>query len=341
MTIGDGVLARADDHLPELPDATTAFVVSDREVSDVYFSPLAEAIGRGLAAVLLLAPAGRRRNPSGATRASCGSSPAGGASTRPDRGARRARSATSRGSWRPRTCGGAVRAGPHHAHGPGGRRDRREDRREPARGQEPRGDVRATSRPCSPTGHAPHARGPRLPVGPGGGGQVRAHARRRAPDPPRGRSGAGRGAGPRRDGGRGRSMRRPRRGSSRRTSGTRRPAGPELRAHARARAGAAGRVPRSHARRGDRGGDGLRRLARGAAGLAVGLTDRTIRLLRALGLEPRQPALRSRTSSAPSASTRSTAVGEFVLLEDVGRPSWSTTSRGRGRSGPARDRAPA
>jgi len=59
VTIGGGVLARADDHLPELPDASTAYVVSDREVSDVYFSSLAEAIGRrGLAAVLLLAPAG-------------------------------------------------------------------------------------------------------------------------------------------------------------------------------------------------------------------------------------------------------------------------------------------
>ena len=59
VTIGSGLLARADDHLPDLPAATTAFVVSDRVVSDAYFSPLADAIARrGLTAVLLLAPAG-------------------------------------------------------------------------------------------------------------------------------------------------------------------------------------------------------------------------------------------------------------------------------------------
>jgi 3-dehydroquinate synthetase len=59
VTIGPGLLARADDHVPDLPAATTAFVVSDRVVSDAYFSPLADAIvRRGLTAVLLLAPAG-------------------------------------------------------------------------------------------------------------------------------------------------------------------------------------------------------------------------------------------------------------------------------------------
>jgi 3-dehydroquinate synthase len=59
VTIGAGVLARADEHLPDLPEATTAFVVSDRTVSDAYLAPLAEAIARrGLTVVLLLAPAG-------------------------------------------------------------------------------------------------------------------------------------------------------------------------------------------------------------------------------------------------------------------------------------------
>ena len=59
VTIGAGTLARADEHLPELPAATTAFVISDRVVSDAYFAPLAEAIARrGLGAVLLLAPSG-------------------------------------------------------------------------------------------------------------------------------------------------------------------------------------------------------------------------------------------------------------------------------------------
>jgi 3-dehydroquinate synthase len=59
VTIGPGLLASAQDHLPDLPGATTAFVVSDRTVSDLHLAALAEAIeDRGLASVLLLVPEG-------------------------------------------------------------------------------------------------------------------------------------------------------------------------------------------------------------------------------------------------------------------------------------------
>jgi 3-dehydroquinate synthase len=59
VTIGPGILASAEEHLPELPGATTAFVVSDRTVSDLHFATLAKAIeDRGLASVLLLVPEG-------------------------------------------------------------------------------------------------------------------------------------------------------------------------------------------------------------------------------------------------------------------------------------------
>jgi 3-dehydroquinate synthase len=59
VTIGAGVLSGAAGHLPELPGATTAFVVSDRTVSDLWFEPLSKALGeRGLAAVLLMVPIG-------------------------------------------------------------------------------------------------------------------------------------------------------------------------------------------------------------------------------------------------------------------------------------------
>ena len=59
MTIAPGVLASAQEHLPDLPGATTAFVVSDRTVSDLHFAALAKAIeDRGLASVLLLVPEG-------------------------------------------------------------------------------------------------------------------------------------------------------------------------------------------------------------------------------------------------------------------------------------------
>jgi 3-dehydroquinate synthase len=59
VTIGQGVLAGANEHVPDLPGATTAFVISDRAVSDLHYEPLGKAIeDRGLASVLLLVPAG-------------------------------------------------------------------------------------------------------------------------------------------------------------------------------------------------------------------------------------------------------------------------------------------
>ena len=59
VAIGSGVLPAARDHLPALPDASTAFVVSDRTVSDLWFDVLAEALAaRGLTPVLLTVPAG-------------------------------------------------------------------------------------------------------------------------------------------------------------------------------------------------------------------------------------------------------------------------------------------
>ena len=59
VTIGRGVLASAREHLPELPGATTAFVVSDRIVADLHYEHLVDAFrDRGLAPVLLLVPAG-------------------------------------------------------------------------------------------------------------------------------------------------------------------------------------------------------------------------------------------------------------------------------------------
>ena len=59
VTIGPGILASADGLLPALPGAMTAFVISDRAVSDLYYGTLANALGdRGLASVLLLVPIG-------------------------------------------------------------------------------------------------------------------------------------------------------------------------------------------------------------------------------------------------------------------------------------------
>jgi 3-dehydroquinate synthase len=59
VTIGRGILRSAQDHLPELPGASTAFVISDRTVSDLHLASLATAIeARGLASVLLLVPEG-------------------------------------------------------------------------------------------------------------------------------------------------------------------------------------------------------------------------------------------------------------------------------------------
>ncbi len=59
VTIGGGILRSAEEHLPELPGASTAFVISDRTVSDLHLAPLSKAIeARGLASVLLLVPEG-------------------------------------------------------------------------------------------------------------------------------------------------------------------------------------------------------------------------------------------------------------------------------------------
>ena len=59
VTIGSGVVAEAELHLPELPKAERAFVVSDRTVGDAWFGPLAAALARrGLSAVLLGVPSG-------------------------------------------------------------------------------------------------------------------------------------------------------------------------------------------------------------------------------------------------------------------------------------------
>jgi 3-dehydroquinate synthase len=59
VAIGPGILGSAGEHLPDLPGATTAFVISDRAVADLYYEALAKALGdRGLASVLLLVPLG-------------------------------------------------------------------------------------------------------------------------------------------------------------------------------------------------------------------------------------------------------------------------------------------
>jgi 3-dehydroquinate synthase len=59
VTIGPGILTSAQEHLPDLPGATTAFVVSDRAVSELHLTALTKAIeDRGLASVLLLVPEG-------------------------------------------------------------------------------------------------------------------------------------------------------------------------------------------------------------------------------------------------------------------------------------------
>jgi 3-dehydroquinate synthase len=59
VVVGAGLIEGAGEHLPDLPMAETAFVVSDRGVSDRWFEPLAGALRtRGLQAVLLGVPSG-------------------------------------------------------------------------------------------------------------------------------------------------------------------------------------------------------------------------------------------------------------------------------------------
>ncbi len=59
VTIGSGLLADAAELVPPVPGATTAFVVSDRTVADLWFDVLARSLAdRGLSPVLLTVPAG-------------------------------------------------------------------------------------------------------------------------------------------------------------------------------------------------------------------------------------------------------------------------------------------
>jgi len=59
VVVGAGVMGEAGAHLPELPKAERAFVVSDRTVADLWFDELAGALReRGLDPVLLAAPSG-------------------------------------------------------------------------------------------------------------------------------------------------------------------------------------------------------------------------------------------------------------------------------------------
>jgi 3-dehydroquinate synthase len=59
VTIGGGVIAGAARHLPSMPRAERAFVVSDRTVSSAWYEPLSSALGElGLAPVLLRVPEG-------------------------------------------------------------------------------------------------------------------------------------------------------------------------------------------------------------------------------------------------------------------------------------------
>jgi 3-dehydroquinate synthase len=59
VTIGSGLLERSTDHLPELPGAAGAYVVSDREIAERWFEPISAGLAaRGLTPVLLTVPAG-------------------------------------------------------------------------------------------------------------------------------------------------------------------------------------------------------------------------------------------------------------------------------------------
>jgi 3-dehydroquinate synthase len=59
VVVGAGLIADAASLFPDLPEARTAFVVSDRIVGERWFDPLATSLGgRGLQTVLLSVPAG-------------------------------------------------------------------------------------------------------------------------------------------------------------------------------------------------------------------------------------------------------------------------------------------
>ena len=59
VVVGSGVLAHAGEHLPDLPGARRAFVLADANVAGRYYEPLAAGLGAGgLEAVLLTVPPG-------------------------------------------------------------------------------------------------------------------------------------------------------------------------------------------------------------------------------------------------------------------------------------------
>ena len=331
VTIGRGVLATPATICPSCPAATTAFVVSDRNVADRYQEPLVAALGsRGLASVLLLVPAGEEAKTlqgyESLLRQLAG------------REAHRDDVVIALGGerWRPRRvrgrhvhAGTGVRPGPHHPPRAGRRRDRRQDRGEPAGGQEPRGGVRPAAGRARGRRHAGHAGGPGLPLGPVGGGEGRAHARSRAPDVPARPRGRGRRSRPRGRRVRGRPV-RGREGARRRRgrAGHERSPRPELRAHDRPRAGAAGRVPRPDARGGGRGRDDGRRRARGAPrprhgslvsdrGAPPRARDRAHGLDPARGGRPAMSPARTRSTAAASASCSSRTSGPRAVVDDV------------------------
>ena len=314
VTIGAGLLRDLGEHLPDLPGATTAFVISDRTVADLHHATVARAIeDRGLASVLLLVPEGEEAKSLQAYE-SLLRQLAGREAHRDDTVARPGR----RRGGGPRRVRGlhvharrALHPGADDADGTGRRRDRGQDGGEPPGGEEPRRDVHATGR--GPLGRrGPRdARRTRLPVGAGRGGEVRAHAGPGSPRDARARSRPGRAARRRRPGGRDRSMRR-RQGPHRRRgrAGRERSARPQLRSHARPCARAAGLVPGPNPRRGRRPRDGVRGRVGGVTGTGAGPP-------RADGAAPRVPRDRIRTAIClPSTrcctacvSTRSTGTG--------------------------------
>ena len=224
----------------------------------------------------------------------------------------------------------AVHPGADHAAGAGRRGDRRQDRRQPARGQEPGGDVLAAAAGGRRCRHAAHPVGARLPLGTGGGGEVRSHAGRRAPGHAGARPGADPGARP----GHARAARGPlrlgegadgRRGRARR----RRSPVPELRAHPGPRARAARGVRGAFARRSDRHRHGVRGTARRGARTSRPTASPRARCDCSRRSDWR-PTGRCRVPTTILAAFRLDKKYRggvrFVLLRDVGRPWSSTTS---------------
>ena len=149
VVVGQGVIDEAASLLPEFPKAESAFVVADRDVADRWFDRLAAGLAdRGWSCTMLTVPAGEEAKTldvyvsllhqlatQEAHRDDLVVALGGGVGRRPG-GVRRL----------DLHAGHALRAGADDAPGAGRRRDRREDGREPARRQEPGGDVRAAAR---------------------------------------------------------------------------------------------------------------------------------------------------------------------------------------------------